>query len=82
MILVLFFIGLVRISVAQDFKNCDYYQDLFIGAEYEVFSPGYDGNYQMGTNCRWAAEAPPGYKIELNCDDISMLWVILMFGIQ
>lgn len=79
-VVLLLFLGCTQSPVlGQQFQGCDFYQDLFVGIQYQIFSPGYDANYPAGTSCRWAAEAPPGYKVELVCDDIAMLWVLNLY---
>lgn len=54
------------------YKSCDYYQRLTVGATYFIASPGYSRNYKRGAECRWAAEAPSGYKVSFNCDDVKL----------
>lgn len=68
LIAVLLLIG----KVFPENKNCDYYQRLTVGATYFIASPGYSRNYKRGAECRWAAEAPPGYKISFNCNDVKL----------
>lgn len=53
-------------------KGCDYYQALKPGVIYSIASPRYSHNYMRGADCRWAASAPPGYKIELTCNDFRL----------
>lgn len=45
-----------------------------VGVSYDVFSPGYGENktYKPGTNCRWTAIAPTGYRINVNCFDLQL----------
>jgi hypothetical protein len=59
-------------KVATQFNGCDFYQAVQPGVTYTVASPRYSRNYLRGTNCRWAAEAPPGYKISLACADVRL----------
>jgi hypothetical protein len=63
---------LLIVNVATQFKGCDFYQALEHGLIYTIVSPGYSRNYLRGTNCRWAAEASPGYKILLSCTDVRL----------
>lgn len=52
------------------FPNCDFFQLLRTGVRYQIFSPGFDRGflYPANTRCRWAAEAPPAFKVRLDCD--------------
>ena len=59
-------------KAASQFNGCDYFQPLKLGASYIIASPKYPNKYERGTNCRWAAEAPTGYKIALECNDVSL----------
>lgn len=49
-------------------------QTMAVGQSYDVFSPGYGENkdYKPGTNCRWTAMAPAGYRINVNCFNIQL----------
>ncbi|CAG9805075.1 unnamed protein product [Chironomus riparius] len=53
----------------QNFDSCDYYQFLEPGRVYQVGSLGfrYGRPSPINTNCRYAAEAPYGYKITASC---------------
>lgn len=60
------------LEVAAEFRGCDYFQALRIGAVYSIASSGYPRNYNRGASCRWSAEAPPGYIIQLNCNEVRL----------
>lgn len=68
LIAVLLLIG----KVSNQYKSCDYYQRLTVGATYFIASPEYSRNYKRGAQCRWAAESPPGYHVALNCNDVKL----------
>lgn len=68
LITVLILIG----KVFPQLNGCDYYQALQINSVYTIKSPNYSQNYLRGSDCRWAAEAPPGYKILLNCNEMQL----------
>lgn len=51
---------------------CDFYQVLAIGQTYYIHNKEYPLLFPQGTQCRWISSAPIGYKIELNCNDISI----------
>jgi hypothetical protein len=59
-------------KVSTQSNGCDFYQALKPGDIYDIASPRYSRNYLRGTECRWAAEAPPGYKISLECLDVRL----------
>jgi hypothetical protein len=71
-IIVLSLIG----KVSAQSKACDFYQELKPGKIYTIASPRYPQNYLRGTDCRWAAEAPPGYKISLGCNEVRLPLVL------
>lgn len=77
-IIVIFIVG----KASSQSKHCDYFEALKVGKTYVIASPGYSGNYKGGTDCRWAAEAPPGYKISLNCNDVKLSSPLLRCGDQ
>lgn len=54
-------------KVSAQSKACDFYQAMEPNVVYTISSPKYSNNYLRGTDCRWAAEAPLGYKISLAC---------------
>lgn len=58
-------------------KTCDFYQALKPDVIYTIVSPNYARNYFRGTDCRWAAEAPPGFKVLLNCNEVRLPLVFL-----
>ena len=62
---------LIHSSVCQ--LNCDYYEYMKVGKNYTLSSPGFDQGAPMNTNCLWAMESPPGYKIELDCDVLFLM---------
>jgi hypothetical protein len=53
-------------------NKCDYYQALKPSVIYTISSTRYPQNYVRGTDCRWAAEAPPGYKVSLTCNEVKL----------
>lgn len=57
--------------VSGQFTDCDYYENLFLGIEYNIGISSDSTN----THCRWAAEAPPGYQVAIDCHDIALPWV-------
>lgn len=62
---------LIQSSVCQ--LNCDYYEYMKADENYTLSSPGYGQGAPMNTNCLWAMEAPPGYKIKLSCDVVFLM---------
>ena len=62
------FIFLIHSSVCQ--LACNYYESMVIDRNYTILSPGYNKMHgaPMNTNCKWALEAPPGYKVNLHCN--------------
>lgn len=72
--LIAFLLLIGKVSV--QYKSCDYYQRLTVGATYFIASPGYSRNYNRGAECRWAAESPPGYHVALNCNDVKLPLVL------
>lgn len=67
-IIVLSLIG----KVSAQSKACDFYQALKPGVIYTIASPRFPQNYLRGTDCRWAAEAPSGYKVSLKCNEVRL----------
>lgn len=61
-------------------KDCDYYQALKADTLYTIASPKYSQNYPYGSDCRWSAEAPPGYKVAMTCDSMALPSTILCMG--
>lgn len=59
-------------KVFPQMNGCDYYQALQPDVNYTITSPNYSQNYLRGSDCRWAAEAPPGYKILLSCNEVRL----------
>lgn len=70
-IIIFLIIGCVS-KAQQQSKRCDYFQALKPNGVYSIASPGFSRNYLRGTDCRWAAEAPPGYKILLLCHEVRL----------
>lgn len=69
--LVIFLIIARKFSLALDeYGNCDYFQKLSTTSQFTIQSPGYPLNYLSRTKCRWGAEAPPGFKISIKCNDV------------
>lgn len=69
----LIFALLIEFSSPLDqFGDCDFFQQLTSSSQFGFTSPGYPGNYAKGTQCRWAAEAPPGFKISLDCYEVQL----------
>lgn len=62
-------LGVLAFSAPGISALCDYAQTLVPGTQYQIFSPGYYGNYPAYSSCSWLANAPPGYKIELSCNE-------------
>ncbi|KAG5674162.1 hypothetical protein PVAND_004146 [Polypedilum vanderplanki] len=55
-----------------EYAKCDYYQELKPLSKFVISSPGFPRQYSRGVSCRWAAEAPAGYKLSLNCNNVQM----------
>lgn len=53
-------------------RGCDYYQALEPEFNYTIASPKYSENTFRPNDCRWAVEAPPGYKILLSCNEVRL----------
>lgn len=54
-------------NVRLEYSGCDYFQPVELG---KVYSIGLERNSQNSSkqiSCRWAAEAPPGYKLSFDC---------------
>jgi hypothetical protein len=64
------FIG--KVFTQFELEHCDFYQSLELNVTYSIASPNFSENYLRGTDCRWAAEAPPGHKIFLNCRQVNL----------
>jgi hypothetical protein len=62
------FLVLARTNL-REFEKCDYHQELRPASQHTI---GYVGGYSRGISCRWAAEAPAGYKITLDCNNVQM----------
>lgn len=62
--------SILLIKTLDDYGDCDYFQRLSITSQYKITSPGYPRNYLKNTKCRWITEAPLGYKVSLNCNDV------------
>jgi hypothetical protein len=61
---------LLKLVTGQYFVGCDYFQQLRVGVNYQIYSPGFQQGllYPRGTRCRWTAVAPPGFQVNINCD--------------
>lgn len=71
--LILFILISLKSSFSlEDFGNCDFFQRLTATSQFTIVSTGYPQNYLSNTKCRWAAEAPMGYKVSLNCYDVRL----------
>lgn len=69
--LILFILNSLKSYFAlEEYGNCDFFQRVTATSQFTIVSTGYPQNYLSNTKCRWAAEAPPGYKISLNCNDV------------
>lgn len=68
---ILFFALLIKFSSSL-WEGCDFFQKLSSTSVFTIKSPGYPDNYARGTQCRWAAEAPPGFKIVLDCQEVQL----------
>lgn len=78
---ILFFVFLFEFSFSFDeFGDCDFFQKLTTTSQFTITSPGYPESYTRGTQCRWAAEAPPGYKISLNCYEVQLSSTLSCLG--
>lgn len=64
-------------KVSTQSKACDFYQPLKPDVVYTIASPRFPQNYLRGTDCRWAAEAPTGYKVSLSCAEVRLPLVFL-----
>lgn len=74
-------VALVLIGkVSAQSKDCDFFQALKPDTVYTIASPKYSQNYAYGTDCRWAVEAPPGYKVSLSCDNVALPSTFLCLG--
>jgi hypothetical protein len=65
------FIFLIFLHFATaNFPGCDHFQALRVGVNYQIYSPNFHLGqlYPRSTRCRWTAEAPPGFKVNINCD--------------
>ncbi len=72
---------LIQFCLSLDqFFDCDFSQLLSTSSIYEIISPAYPGNYLKGTQCRWEAEAPQGFKISLSCSQVELSPSIACFG--
>lgn len=70
---ILFLLILSDFSITLDqYGNCDFFQKLSTTSQFTITSPRYPGNFLRDTKCRWAAEAPPGFKISLNCFEFQL----------
>lgn len=59
-------------KVSTQSNGCDFYQELELDIIYTISSPRFPQRYLRGTDCRWAAEAPAGYKISLDCYEVRL----------
>lgn len=79
-------LGVLAFSAPGISALCDYAQTLVPGTQYQIFSPGYYGNYPAYSSCSWLANAPPGYKIELSCNEFVVpcydLFVVNQYGLS
>lgn len=63
------------------FHGCDYFQNVEVGKSYDIFSPEHNRNIvnREGMDCRWAAVAPAGYILVLECNDIPLVRLKFFF---
>ncbi|XP_043477669.1 venom serine protease 34-like isoform X2 [Leptopilina heterotoma] len=65
------FLFLLDVSKTQE-ADCDLYQFVNLGSLYYIYNLEYP-DYVTGTKyCRFRAEAPEGYRILLECEDINI----------
>lgn len=64
-------------KVFGQYRGCDYYQPLKPGVVYSIAPPKFPTLY---TDCRWAAEAPAGYKVQLSCSQVRLPSSLLCNG--
>lgn len=75
-ILSVIFIG----NVFAQFNGCDFYKELKPEKVYTITSPLYPQKYRRETSCRWAVEAPAGYKISLDCYEVTLAFSFFCYG--
>lgn len=63
-----FVLIVLTVAVGVELKGCDYFQMLKPQKLYAIASHRKSQN----SNCRWTAEAPPGYKIFLACNEVKL----------
>lgn len=77
----LFIFNFLLIGRASSQSNgCDYFKKLKPDRTYTITSPRYPQRYRRETNCRWAVEAPAGYKISLNCYEVTLARSLFCYG--
>lgn len=78
---IIFCVLLIEFSASLDqYGDCDFFQRITATSQLTISSPKYPGNYTKGTQCRWVAEAQPGYKISLNCDEVRLTSTLSCLG--
>lgn len=77
---ILLIITLLVAKISSQSKSCDYYQAVKPGIIYSIMSPNFSQNYQLGTDCRWAAEAPAGHQVSLSCNQVKLPTTFACFG--
>lgn len=77
----LFIFSLLLIENAfSQFNGCDYYKKLKPDTTYTIRSPRYPKSYRREANCRWAVEAPAGFKISLDCYEVTFNFPFFCYG--
>lgn len=71
-LLLIIFLNFHLTKARDEFGTCDYFQKLTSSSQFTITSPGYPSNYTRNAKCRWTAEAPPGFKISLNCIEVQI----------
>lgn len=66
-------------SVYLQYRGCDYFQAVKLETNYLISSPRYSQNF-LGNECRWAAEAPPGNEISVNCTEVRLQPTLSCYG--
>lgn len=63
-------------SADSQYKGCDYFQAMKPGKLYSIATK----KIGRSSNCRWSAEAPPGYRISLVCHEVNLPSTLLCRG--
>jgi hypothetical protein len=68
-IVIIYFASLVVGLSTSLTKHCDYFQKLDPNVTYQLHSPK---NSKLNSKCRWAAEAPEGQNVLIDCKEIKI----------